>query len=77
MIENQNIPKNRDILFATYQSLYGIDSQNRSCKKYDQDYFDFIIIDECHRSGFGTWRTILDYFRRAIVLGMTATPKRD
>jgi type I restriction enzyme, R subunit len=41
------------------------------------DYFDLIIIDECHRSGFGTWNEILRYFPSAIQLGMTATPKRS
>jgi Type I site-specific restriction-modification system, R (restriction) subunit and related helicases len=36
-----------------------------------------VIIDECHRSGWGTWREILDHFSNAIHLGMTATPKQD
>ncbi|MBN1815674.1 MAG: carboxypeptidase regulatory-like domain-containing protein, partial [Anaerolineae bacterium] len=40
-------------------------------------FFDLVIIDECHRSGFGTWREILDHFETAIHLGMTATPKQD
>ena len=38
------------------------------------DYFQFIIVDECHRSIYGKWRAVLDYFNRAIVLGLTATP---
>jgi len=46
-------------------------------KKYPSDFFDLIIIDECHRSGFGTWNEILQYFDSAVQLGMTATPKRD
>ena len=66
-----------DIHFATYQSLYGTDPDNREFKKFDSDYFDFIIIDECHRSGFGTWKAILKRFGKAKVLGMTATPKRS
>ncbi|HET7222189.1 MAG TPA: type I restriction-modification enzyme R subunit C-terminal domain-containing protein, partial [Rhodanobacteraceae bacterium] len=47
---------------------------------YAPDFFDFIIIDECHRGGArdeSTWRGILDYFSPAVQLGMTATPKRD
>ena len=46
---------------------------------YPPDYFDFIIIDECHRGGAtdeSDWRTILDYFSPAVQLGLTATPKR-
>ncbi|CAM3401581.1 EcoAI/FtnUII family type I restriction enzme subunit R [Zobellia roscoffensis] len=48
--------------------------------EYDPDFFDFIIIDECHRGGAndeGSWREILEYFSPAVQLGLTATPKRD
>lgn len=48
--------------------------------QYPKDYFDFIIIDECHRGGANdesTWRSILEYFSPATQLGLTATPKRD
>jgi type I restriction enzyme R subunit len=48
--------------------------------EYPQDFFDFIIIDECHRGGANdesTWRSILEYFSPAVQLGLTATPKRD
>ena len=47
---------------------------------YPEDYFDFIIIDECHRGGANdesNWRGILEYFSPAVQLGLTATPKRD
>ena len=47
--------------------------------EYPADYFDFIIIDECHRGGAndeGNWRGILEYFSPAVQLGLTATPKR-
>ncbi len=47
--------------------------------QYPSDYFDFIIIDECHRGGAndeGNWRGILEYFKPAVQLGLTATPKR-
>ena len=48
--------------------------------QYEPDFFDFIIIDECHRGGGNdesSWRTIMDYFSPAVQLGLTATPKRD
>ncbi len=48
--------------------------------EYPQDFFDFIVIDECHRGGANdesNWRGILDYFSPAVQLGLTATPKRD
>lgn len=47
--------------------------------EYPSDFFDFIIIDECHRGGAndeGNWRGILEYFSPAVQLGLTATPKR-
>ena len=46
---------------------------------YPPEFFDFIIIDECHRGGAndeGNWRKILEYFSPAVQLGLTATPKR-
>lgn len=45
--------------------------------KLPPDYFQFIIVDECHRSIYGKWRTVLDYFKDAKVLGLTATPNED
>jgi len=67
---------NKDIHIATYQTLYAGEEGEREFQKFDPDYFDFIIIDECHRSGFGSWNAILRRFKNATVLGMTATPKR-
>jgi type I restriction enzyme, R subunit len=68
----------RDLYFAIYQSLWGekVDGQ-RVFEQFPQDFFDVVIVDEAHRSGFGTWREILDHFGSAIHLGMTATPKQD
>ena len=48
--------------------------------QYEPDFFDFIIIDECHRGGANdesSWRDIMDHFSPAVQLGLTATPKRD
>lgn len=70
-------PKVRDIYFATYQTLYSGDETIRLYQKYPQDFFGLVIIDECHRSGWGRWHEILKYFNKAIHFGMTATPKRD
>jgi len=68
---------NKDVHIATYQTLYSGKEGNREYQKFPPDYFDFIIIDECHRSGFGSWHAILTRFSTATVLGMTATPKRS
>jgi len=69
---------NRDLYFAIYQTLWSPDENGlRLFEKFPHDFFDLIIIDECHRSGWGTWREILDHFASAIHLGMTATPKQD
>ena len=52
---------------------------NHYYKEYPADFFDFIVIDECHRGGAhdeSSWRDIMNYFRSAVQLGLTATPKR-
>ncbi len=67
-----------DLYFAIYQALWNEDGRGqRFFEQFPADFFDIIIIDEAHRSGFGTWKEILDYFAGAIHLGMTATPKQD
>jgi type I restriction enzyme R subunit len=76
LIEEGKAPKNREVYFSIYQAMYSGDEGNRLYQQYPPDFFDLIIIDECHRSGYGTWKEILDYFKNAIHLGMTATPKR-
>lgn len=65
--------KNRKIYFSTYQSLYA----DKIYKNIPKDFFDLIIVDECHRSRYGDWGGILDHFESAYHLGMTATPKRE
>ncbi|WP_035587050.1 EcoAI/FtnUII family type I restriction enzme subunit R [Hippea jasoniae] len=72
-IKSGNFNKNRKIYFSTYQSLYADDFY----KNIPNDFFDLIIIDECHRSRYGEWGEILEYFNTAYHLGMTATPKRE
>lgn len=74
----QRLSLHRELYFAIYQSLWNVDTHGKHLfERFPADFFDLVIIDEAHRSGFGTWREILDYFQSAIHLGMTATPKQD
>src|SRR5450759_18722 len=77
------VPKNGSIFFTIFQTfMSGPDKGGHPSPyfgEYPPDFFDFIIIDECHRGGANdesNWRGILDYFAPAVQLGMTATPKR-
>jgi len=77
------VPTNGSIFFTIFQTfMSGKDAQGKSVPyfgEYPADYFDFIIIDECHRGGANdesSWREILEYFSPAVQLGLTATPKR-
>ena len=77
------VPKNGSLFFTIFQTfMSGRDADGQpapSFGDYPPDFFDFIIIDECHRGGAndeGNWRAILDYFSPAVQLGLTATPKR-
>ncbi len=77
------VPKNGSIFFTIFQTfMSGTDSEGNPAPNfgdYPRDFFDFIVIDECHRGGANdesTWRDILDYFAPAVQLGLTATPKR-
>ncbi len=77
------VPKNGSVFFTIFQTfMTGRDENDQPAPKfgdYPPDFFDFIIIDECHRGGANdesTWRGILEYFSPAIQLGLTATPKR-
>ncbi len=77
-ITGDNIAFGRQIYFGIYQGMYATGPDGlRLFEQLPADYFDLIIIDECHRSGFGTWNEILRHFPGAIQLGMTATPKRS
>ena len=78
------VPKNGNIFFSIFQTfMTGKDEEGKPTPKfndYPPNFFDFIIIDECHRGGASdesTWRGILEYFSPAVQLGLTATPKRQ
>ena len=77
LIEHGTINRNRDLYFALYQSLDAEVKGAPLFKQLPSDFFGLIIIDECHRSGFGKWNDILQHFPEAIQLGLTATPKQD
>ena len=74
-----SVPKNGSIFFTIFQTFMSGEGGKHYFGEYPEDYFDFIIIDECHRGGASdesNWRGIMDYFSPAFQLGLTATPKR-
>ena len=78
------VPKNASVFFTIFQTFMSGPEDEDGNKtpyfgEYPEDFFDFIIIDECHRGGANdesSWRDILNYFSPAVQLGLTATPKR-
>ena len=77
------VPKNGSLFFTIFQTfMTGTDQDGNLAPNfgdYPPDFFDFIVIDECHRGGANdesNWRGILEYFAPAVQLGLTATPKR-
>ena len=77
------VPKNASVFFTIFQTFMSGPVKDGHPSpyfgEYPPDFFDFIVIDECHRGGANdesTWRAILDYFKPAVQLGLTATPKR-
>lgn len=86
---NGKVPTNASIFFWIYQALtgwnYWEDTENDNFsseeyfRQYDKNFFDLIVIDECHRwwaREDGNWAEILKYFESAVQIGLTATPKR-
>lgn len=73
------VPKNGSVFFTIFQTFMSGPNDTPYFGEYPPDFFDFIIIDECHRGGANdesSWRAILEYFSPAVQLGLTATPKR-
>jgi type I restriction enzyme, R subunit len=77
------VPKNASVFFTIFQTfMSGTGPDGKPAPyfgEYPPDFFDFIVIDECHRGGANdesSWRDILEYFEPAVQLGLTATPKR-
>jgi len=76
---NNRVPTNGSIFFTIFQTFMSGPENTPYFGEYPSDYFDFIVIDECHRGGAndeGNWRGIMEYFSPAVQLGLTATPKR-
>ncbi len=77
-IKDRKIDPAYEIHLGLYQALTGPDEEDKIFKTVSRDFFDLIIIDECHRGSAAedsAWREILEYFSNAIQLGLTATPK--
>jgi len=73
------VPTNGSVFFTIFQTFMSGPNETPYFGDYPADFFDFIVIDECHRWGAkdeSTWRAILEYFSPAVQLGLTATPKR-
>jgi type I restriction enzyme, R subunit len=78
IIKHRKIDKSYQVYFALYQGLTGEEEWKNAYKEFSKDFFDLVVIDECHRgsaSEASAWREILTYFSSATQIGMTATPK--
>ena len=67
-----------EVYLALYQAITGTEEDKNIYKQFSKDFFDLVVIDECHRGSAreaSAWREVLDYFDSAIHLGLTATPK--
>ena len=80
LVPEEGLPSSREIYFSTYQSLAEDSNRVGAFRSLPRDFFDLIVIDECHRgsaSDDSNWRIILSYFNTSVQLGLTATPLRD
>ena len=78
VIRKKKIDKAFEIYLALYQGLTDYNEDKDAYKQFSRDFFDLIVIDECHRGSAAedsSWREILDYFQTATQIGLTATPK--
>ncbi|MGB1252563.1 MAG: EcoAI/FtnUII family type I restriction enzme subunit R [Candidatus Promineifilaceae bacterium] len=76
-VKNRETPKAYEVYLALYQAVTGTEEAQNIYKQFSPDFFDLIVIDECHRgsaSADSAWREILNYFDSAVHLGLTATP---
>lgn len=64
-----------NVFYANYQTLFEEVGGRRLYEHYEPGFFDLVVVDECHRSGFGDWFAVLDHFGDAYQLGLTATPR--
>ncbi len=78
VVKHRMIDKSYEVYLALYQGLSGADEEANAYKQFSREFFDLIVIDECHRGSAkedSAWREILNYFGKATHLGLTATPK--
>lgn len=78
VVKNRMIDKSYEVYLALYQGLSGADEEANAYKQFSPEFFDLIVIDECHRGSAkedSAWREILTYFSKATHIGLTATPK--
>lgn len=78
VVKHRMIDKSYEVYLALYQGLSGSDEDANAYKQFSPDFFDLIVIDECHRGSAkedSAWREILNYFKKATHIGLTATPK--
>ncbi len=80
VVKHRQIDKSYEIYLALYQGLSGTDDESNVYKQFSPDFFDLIVIDECHRGSAkedSSWHEILSYFNNATHIGLTATPKES
>lgn len=78
IVKNRKIDKSYQIYYALYQGLTGNEESKNAYKEFSRDFFDLVVVDECHRGSaaeVSAWREVLEYFSSATQIGMTATPK--
>jgi type I restriction enzyme, R subunit len=77
-VTNRTVDKSYEIFLSLYQAVTGTEEDKNVYKQFSRDFFDLIVIDECHRGSAAddsAWREILEYFSGATQIGLTATPK--
>ncbi|MBU3915856.1 DEAD/DEAH box helicase family protein, partial [bacterium] len=77
-ITNRSVKKNYEIYLCLYQAVTGKEEWKQIYRQFPADFFDLVVIDECHRGSAAedsAWREILEYFKSATQIGLTATPK--
>lgn len=78
VVKHRMVDKSYEIYLALYQGLSGNEEEKNIYKQFSPDFFDLIVVDECHRGSAredSSWREILQYFKNATQIGLTATPR--
>lgn len=79
-VQKRQVDKSYEVYLAIYQGLTGNEDEKNIFKQFSPDFFDLIVVDECHRGSAkddSAWREVLSYFKNATQIGLTATPKED